>query len=128
MASLRAAEDVLRRVGLIARRRRREEGRRPAAARDRDAVVLHLRVDAIDLQIEVLLERQRDGFVDRQAREPALRLRGVGALTAADARPATAVPVVCARTGAAPKTNRVAAAHRRRQNEPRAKTRLVTHC
>ena len=28
--------------------------------------VLNLRVDAIDLQVDVLLERQRHGFVNRQ--------------------------------------------------------------
>ncbi len=42
------------------------EVRRPARPRDRDPDVLDLRVDALDLQVQVLFQRAGDGIVDGQ--------------------------------------------------------------
>jgi hypothetical protein len=71
-----AGERARRRLRLRDALQARREVRLPEAARLRDAHVLNLRVEARDLDPEILFERQLDGLVRRQAPDGFPRLRG----------------------------------------------------
>jgi hypothetical protein len=73
-ARLRAGEDVDDRLFVGDPRDRRGELRGPERSRLRDGGVLNLRIVALDLDAEVLLEAQLDGLVDRQPPQRLARL------------------------------------------------------